>query len=322
MLNTKAVRRFALTLTAFYLFLSLCACDWFGSPISLPEAPAVTSAPEEAPVDAVPLEEPRVILDYSKYEAVDDPEYYKGKYMGEIFIIKDYKTTGPVVNTLTVYGKIPFVIHPDNDLSLLDFKDPNQPVILTGYGEGWGKVVTHGEGHSALTGAEPLDIYVECTSEIKAEFRLVGGFYPAPSCILDVDIITNYFSDSDALIHCVYSNGMEFNAPIASYLDMFTDVKLPIDFHIPDQYVTRFAKTENNITYDLSYYLLNFLGKPPAKSPQELQLIFGDIPPQIFTTGCDDVHLELGVVKFPEDSEWTDNPPSVWDMMLTPESQR
>mgnify|MGYP006925663700 CR=1 FL=1 len=307
-----------MVLTVILALLSLYACDPFGSPISLPKAPVVEQkAPVEEQVEAIPLEEPRVILDYSKYKAVDDPDYYKGKYMGEIFLVKDYKTTGTIANTLTVYGKIPFVIHPDNELSLIDSMDPNQPIIVTGYGEGWGKVVTRGEGHSG-----GFDISVECTSEIKAEFRLVGGFYPAPSCILDVNIVPVYFSDGEGLVHCVYDNGMVLDSPIESYEDLFTDVKLPIDFHIPDQYVTRYAKTENNVIYDLSYYLYNFYGKPPAKDPVELQLVFGDTPSQIMDTGCGDVHLDLGVVTFPEGSEWTEKQPSAWDVMLTPESQR
>ena len=317
MLNTKAVRRFALTLTAVCLFISLCACEWFGSPISLPEAPAVTSAPEEAPVDAVPLVEPLVVLDYSKFKAVDDPEYYQNKFMGQIFLIKDYKTSEPLVNTITIYGKIPFVVHPENDLDLLDFKDPNRPVLLTGYGTGWGKMVTHGEGHSAFTGEDPYDIYVECTSEITAEFRLVGGFYPAPSCTIDVDIITSY---GDGMEHCVYSNGMEIDIPVEGFEDLITEVQLPIDFHIPDQYVKRYAQTDNNVTYDISYYLYNFYGKPPSEA--EIGLVFGDTPVQFYDTGCDNVSLELGVVHFPEDSEWADVPPSVWDVMLTPDSQR
>ena len=321
MRNTFAIGRIVLALTVVTALTSLCACIPFGRPISLPEPPAQDNVPEqakdEAQVEAIPLEEPLAVVDYSKYEVVEDPEYYKNKYMGEIFVIKDYKETQPLTNTLTVYGKIPFVIHPDNDLSLLDFKDPNQPVILTGYGHGWAKATTRGEGHSG-----GFDISVDCSSEFETEFFLRGGFYPAPSCTLDVDIVTVYFTEGEPMLKCVYDNGMVLDSPMDAYEDIFTDVKLPIDFHIPDQYVTRYARTDNNVIYDLSYYLYNFYGKPPLKDPAELQLVFGDTPPQIFDTGCGDVHLNLGVVTFPEGSEWADAPPTAWDTMLVPESKR
>lgn len=321
MKNISRFSKFGFALSAcLFLLILLNGCDFpfSQSPIDLPEPPEGKISPDEGQVDAVPLQESVVIPDYSKYTAIADKEYYINQYFGEIFIIKEWHISSPQENTLSVYGRIPFTMHPNQSLSALEFNDPNQPVILTGFGEGWGIVVTRGEGHGAVSG-QSADISMVCTGEVKAEFKLVGGFYPYPSCALDVDIVTTYFPES-SVVTCVYNNGMEIPLPMESFLDMFTDVKLPITFQIPDGYVTRFVDTNNNVAYDLSYYLYNFWGKAP--SDEELSLVFGDQPAKFYQTGCQSVHLEFDPSFLPEGSELLENPPSAWDIMLTPESKR
>lgn len=255
-------------------------------------------------------EEPLVVLDYSQIAAIDDAEDYQNKYLGEIFLIKNWQTVSPESNSLTVFGKIPFTIHPDQPIEAMEFKNPNQPTLLTGYGQGWGMTTIRGEGGGASS---------VCTAEFKAEFRLVGSFYPAPACAIDVDIVSTYFTDNMTMT-CVYDNGMQMTFPVDSWQDVFTDVKLPIGFQIPDRYVTRFTATENNVKYDLSYYLYNFYGRSP--SAEELALVLGDTPVQFFNTGCGNVHLEFDAAYLPEGSEVGEVPPSAWEIMLTPASQR
>ncbi len=321
MIKNDASRKLAcLLVICLFLTTFMNGCDLFQpkSSIELPELSTGKNPPVEEEVVADPLLEELVIPDYSKYSAITDMEYYKNQYLGELFLIKEWQIGSPQVNTLTVYGKIPFTVHPNQDLNALEFKDPNQPVILTGFGNGWGKVVTRGEGHGSVSG-QSADIFMVCTGEVNAEFKMVGGFYPYPSCTLDVDIVTTYFPET-SLITCVYNNGMEISLPMEGYLDMFTDVKLPIDFQIPDGYVRRFAKTEQNIAYDLSYYLYNFWGSAPSE--QELGLILGDHPYQFYETGCPSIHLGFDTAFIPEGSELLENPPSSWDIMLIPESKR
>lgn len=273
------------------------------------EAPAEVLEPEVVTLDDPAPEEPMIMVDFSQYAAVEDKDFYKGKYLGEIFLIKDWQTVSPLTNTLTIYGKIPFTVHPDQPIEALEFTDPNRPAVLTGFGEGWAKATTRGEGGGSS---------MVCTTEIKTEFRLIGAFYPAPACTLDVDIVTTYLQNDITTI-CEYSTGFELAAPMEEWVDMFTDVKLPIGFHIPDKYRSRYEKIENNVKYDLSYYLYNFWGSTPDKSPEELALIFGDTPVQFFNTGCADIHLEFDRSFLPEGSEAMY---SEWDLMLIPESQR
>lgn len=305
------------TILMMVLLVSSCNLPQPGSEIELPEPPQEMPAPEEEVVVDT-LIEPLVIPDYSKYAAITDEEYYQNQYLGQIFLIKEWQTTAPQINTLSVYGRISFTVHPNQSLAALDFSDPNQPVILTGFGRGWGKVVTRGEGHGAVSG-NSADITMVCTGEVRAEFKMVGGLYPAPTCTLDVDIITTYFPE-ESIVKCVYNNSLEILLPMETYLDMFTDVKLPIAFSIPNDYVTRFAEAKNNVKYDLSYYLYNFWGSPPSEA--ELELLFGDQPYKFYQTGCESIHLEFDTGYLPADSEMLEMAPSVWEMMLTPESMR
>ncbi len=67
------------------------------------------------------------------------------------------------------------------------------------------------------------------------------------------------------MMKCEYDNGLIMELPMDEWVDPFTDVKLPIVFTIPEGYVVRHEKTENNITYDLSYYLYNLGQAPSAK---------------------------------------------------------
>ncbi len=307
------------------MVLLVSGCDLFGgalpsSDVSVEEALEDVKPPEEPPdvvmePEVVTLEEtapdePMIMVDFSQYSAIEDKDFYKGKYLGEIFLIKDWQTVDPLTNTLTIYGKIPFTVHPDQSMDAFEFNDPNHPVVLTGFGEGWAKGVTLGKGGGAST---------VCTTEIKTEFSLIGAFYPAPACTLDVDIVTTYLQ-GDITTICEYDVGLMLELPMEEWVDVFTDVKLPIEFRVPDDYVTRYKKTENNVKYDLSYYLYNFWGSPP--SAEELSLIFGDTPAQFFNTGCQNVHIAFDTGVLPEGSEWADAPPSAWDVMLTPESQR
>lgn len=325
LIHQKSRRIFRLVM-AILLSAILGGCDLpfgdnapveIGEEVIIPEAPDGEAAPyENGQVVVSSLEDELVILDYSKYPTIVDQDFYKNKFLGEIFIIKDWKAGGPVANSLTVYGKVPLAIHPDQSMEVMEFKDANQPVVLTGFGEGWGKVVTRGEGHGSIAGSGQADIKVECTGEVKAEFKLVGGFYPAPRCTLDVDILTNY-SLEEKMMKCEYDNGMVLELPMEEWVDPFTDVKLPIVFTIPEAYAVKYEKTENNVTYDLAYYLFNFWGKPP--SAEELALVFGDTPVQFYNTGCETVHLTLDQGVLPDG---VDAPPDVWELMLTPESQR
>lgn len=315
-MHQKTSRIFHLVL-AISLFVILGGCDLpfgdnnpveFAKDIILPEAPDGEAAPaEDRQVVVSSLEEELVILDYSKYPIIVERDFYKNKYLGEIFIIKDWKTEVPIANQLTIFGKVPLAIHPDQSMQAMEFKDPNQPVVLTGFGQGWAKTVFRGKGGGGST---------ICTGEIDAEFRLIGGFYPAPRCTLDVDIITTYSLD-EKMMKCEYDNGLIMELPMDEWVDPFTDVKLPIVFTIPEGYVVRHEKTENNITYDLSYYLYNFWGKPP--SAEEIALVFGDTPVQFYNTGCETIHLAVDQGVFPEGM---DAPLDVWELMLTPESQR
>ncbi len=250
--------------------------------------------------------DPVVIADYSQYAAIDDPDYYQYQVMGNIFVIKDWLSTLPLDNRLTIYGKIPFAVHPYQDFEALEMTSPNQPTIITGFAEGWGKFTFGGKGTAASA---------ECSAEIKVEFRLIGALYPAPACLLDIDIVTTYYKDN-VIFHCVYSNGMEMDIPDEAWVDTFTDVKLPIGFQIPNEYLTRFADTENNTTYDLSYYLYDFYGGPnPNVAGYE------GIPQQFYNTGCESVNLEFLTPVLPEGID-LGVPDSAWDIMLIPESQR
>lgn len=310
----KIIKRNSFILVMFFCILvMLCSCEFSSdSSVSsaMPDPDSITIEPPKPPEDFGTDEEELIVVDYSLFSAIDDKTYYQNKYLGEIFIIKDWQTVKPLTNTLTVYGKIPFTVHPNQDIEAMEFRNPNKPTVLTGFGEGWAKGTFRGEG----TGGSTI-----CSAEIKTEFRLVGGLYPAPTCTLDIDIVTKYFNENVA-VHCVYSDGLELDLPMETWVDSFTDIKLPIGFQIPDQYVTRFAKTENNVKHDLSYYLYNFWGKPPSDA--ELALVFGDTPVQFFNTGCENVHIAFDVAYLPEGSEWSEVPPSAWDIMLTPESQR
>lgn len=316
----SAAKKIVITLTVLFLMIAiLVACNIFpgsndpveiAQEIKIPVDPAQESDnPKESDVIVSSIEEPLVIVDYSKYSIIGDKEFYKNKFLGEIFIIKDWKTEVPISNSLTIFGKVPLAIHPDQPIEAMEFKNPNQPVIVTGAGEGWAKVVFRGKG----TGGSSI-----CTGEITTSFRLIGGFYPAPRCTLDVDIITTY-SLEPVMMRCVYDTGLELELPMDEWVDPFTDVKLPIVFTIPDGYEVPYKKTENNVTYDLSYYLYNFWGSPPSKSKEELDLLFGDTPPQFYETGCQTVHLALNSSYLPEGM---DTLPDVWDLMLTPESKR
>jgi len=317
MLAVNWVGKFTISIIALVLVLNMSGCELpFGGngpveiaqEIKIPDEPAQEADnPKESEVEISSIEEPLVIVDYSKYSIIADKDFYKNKYLGEIFIIKDWKTEVPISNQLTIYGKVPLAIHPDQPLEAMEFKNPNQPVILTGLGEGWAKVVFRGKG----TGGSSI-----CTGEITTSFRLIGGFYPAPRCTLDVDIITTY-SLEPTMMRCVYDNGLELELPMDEWVDPFTDVKLPIVFTIPDGYVVHYEKTENNIAYDLSYYLYNFWGKPPSDA--ELALVFGDTPTQFYNTGCETIHLALDQGFLPEGNE---SPPDAWDLMLIPESKR
>jgi hypothetical protein len=290
-------------LAALLLAVLLSACIFDDSTGGPAEAPEEGNAAEEAPEGG---EEPLVIGDYSQYSAIEDPEYYEYKVMGEIFVIKDWQSTFPVFNQLTIYGKIPFAVHPDQALEALEFKDPNKATILTGFGEGWGKITFGGVG----TGGSSV-----CSAEFKVEFRLVGGLYPSPTCAFDVDIVTTYYKDN-VIYHCVYNNGEVLDVGDEAWVDMFTDVKLPIGFKIPDGYVTRFAKTEGNTMYDLGYYLHNFYGgADPGLA------VYENIPQQFYNTGCASVNLDFLPAYLPEGTGW-EEPPSVWEIMLIPESQR
>lgn len=320
--RNKRIQPFLSVLVIALLLLSGCDLNG-GAPstgISVDEALEDVKPPEDEPAEVLDPEvvtldepapaEPMTMVDFSQYAAIDDEAFYRGKYLGEIFLIKDWQTVNPLTNTLTIFGKIPFTVHPDQPLEALEFKDPNQPAVLTGFGKGWAKAVTRGEGGGAKT---------VCTTEIKTEFRLVGAFYPAPACTLDVDIVTTYLQ-GDITTICEYDVGLVLELPMEEWVDIFTDVKLPIEFRVPDKYVTRFAKTEGNVKYDLSYYLYNFWGGP--LSAEELGLIFGDTPAQFFNTGCQNVHIAWDTGFLPEGSEWVDTPPGAWDVMLTPESER
>lgn len=296
MKERKGKRRGAIVLAATFIVLLLMnSCSQTGNAVDAQE-------------DEEIVMEPLVIEDYSKYSAIDSADFYKNKYLGEIFIIKQWQTSSPQVNTLSVYGKIPFTVHPDQNIDAMEFSNPSQPTIITGYGQGWGKMVTRGEG---------ADISMVCTTIITAEFRLVGGLYPAPTCLLDMDIVTKYITDQVETT-CVYSNGLSMSFPVESWVDMFTDVKLPLEYKIPDDYVVTYAKTENNITYDLSYYLYNFWGSPLSEA--EKGLIFGDTPAQFYSTGCENMHIGFDTGFLPEGSEWIGAVPDAWDIMLTPES--
>ena len=316
LMHQKSRRIFRLVM-AIFLFAVMSGCDLpfgdhtpveIGEEVIIPEAPDGEAAPaEDVQVEVSSLEDELVIVDYSKYPTIVDQEFYKNKYLGEIFIIKDWKTEVPIANSLTIYGKVPLAIHPDQPMEVMEFKDANQPVVLTGFGKGWAKTVFRGKGGGGS---------MVCTGEIDTEFRLIGGFYPAPRCTLDVDILTTY-SLLEKKMKCKYDNGMVLELPMEEWVDPFTDVKLPIVFTIPEGYAVKYEKTENNVTYDLAYYLFNFWGKPP--SAEELALVFGDTPVQFYNTGCETVHLTLDQGVLPEG---VGAPPDVWELMLTPESQR
>ena len=318
--KTKSIQLDISTMLIALLLLS--GCDLFGGArsagVTVDEALEDIKPPEEESAEVMEPEvvtleepgEPMMMVDFSQYAAIDDKAFYQGKYLGEIFLIKDWQISSPLNNTLTVFGKIPFTVHPDQSMDALEFKDPNLPVVLTGFGNGWAKAVTRGEGGGAKS---------VCTTEVMTEFRLIGAFYPAPACALDVDIVTTYL-EGDITTICEYDVGLVMELPMEEWVDIFTDVKLPIDFRVPEKYLTRFAKTEDNVTYDLSYYLYNFWGGPP--SAEEIALVLGDPPVQFFNTGCQNVHIAWDTGFLPEGSEWDENPPSAWDVMLTPETQR
>jgi hypothetical protein len=273
----------------------------------LNQSPSIATEP---PVSEVIQEQPLIIEDYSKYSVITDQEYYLSKTLGDIFVIKDWLTTAPLENSMTVFGQIPVAIYPYQDLDALDFKDPNRPTIVTGLGEGWGKVVFRGEGTAGSA---------VCTGEFKAKFYLIGGLYPAPTCTLDVDITAEYAVDN-ADVLCKYDTGLELSVPMSTWTDMFSDVKLPITFTIPDGYLVHYADSMVNVNYDFSYYLRDFSSTLPVDA--ERQLVYGDSPAQ-FDVGCGDVAIDFDPQSLPADVLLSDSAPdSVWDTMLTPESQR
>jgi hypothetical protein len=239
-------------------------------------------------------------VDYSKYASVTEEDYYTTKTIGHMFVSKSWITSSPLVNTMDVFGYITLAYHPYQDPSALEFRDPSKPTIVTGIGQGWGKIVARMAG-TAGTGT--------CSGEFHASFQLIGGFYPAPNCVLEVEIIATYGGGTDEVL-CKDDQGRwMLSGPLSNWTDIFTDVRQPIKFRIPAAPVARDTATVTNITYDFTYTLTDFRASP--RSEAELKLVFGDdwqsYKDNFAHTGCRSIEF---------------NEKFNWGGTLTPESKR
>jgi hypothetical protein len=247
---------------------------------------------------------PLPTVDYTKFQAIDDKEYYDNKIIGSIFVIETFKATYPLENEITVFGNIPFTVHPEQDISAIEFRDSNYPTVITGLGEGWGKILLPGYGDYGI-GA--------ITGEFDVSFSLIGRLYPEPICRFDVIISRIYIGrgnlvfKTDTGAYLEVPNTLDLLVDPQSQLDIF-----PITYQpIPQDYVVKIKKNTGNISFDAYYYLRYFISKPPP---------YQDISDndQYYQIGCGDLDLDVAPGYFPEDLPI----PDVWDDMLTPESQR
>jgi hypothetical protein len=262
--------------------------------------------------------EPLIIVDYSKYTPNKTADYYADKSMGLIFIIRSWWTDPPLVSAMTVFGEVDFTVHPEQNMDAFDFTNPNQPTVVTGIGNGWGKILISGTGTRSYLNSGGHGTSGNCSTEFKASFTLIGGLYPAPTCKLEVQITTTYSFAGQTLL-CKSDAGIQVPIPLDdSFLETYDEPKSLTTFLIPDGYVSRLVSSAGNQHYDLSYYLRSFR-IPPSSEAEYAQATLSGAPYQFFNTGCPKVNLDFNHSYLPENVGY---PVSVWDQTLTPESKQ
>lgn len=232
--------------------------------------------------------EPVVVPDPYDYEAIRDQYYLEKNAVGSVFV----QTTAVITNLdMQTVADVPFVMHPNQSLDWLSFSNPNQPVVVTGYGNGWGSIKMRGEGNVG----EAI-----CTCEYPLAYELTGLLTPAPGCTLDIDLIAFHFTEQ-AQCNCEWSVGITMTIMVDEMVvDDESMVNAPIVFVIPDTYkVVHDANPGPGFVEKSEYYLRWFY---PTSRP-------GTVDP-----GCGKVNLE--------DPELSLKFGLPFDIALTPESKR